>query len=152
MSLTAGALGSVFQPGFSAIGGPGEAPNRIYGAGAYADVRFSRWVQFEGEGRWMHLNTLYGVNEDTYLAGPRIPLHTFHFLRATPYAKALVGLGYGKFLTNPALTVAYGGGVDLRLTKKISIRAGDFEYQQWRVTPTTLWPYGVSVGIGYKIF
>jgi hypothetical protein len=56
--------------------------------------------------------------------------------------------------------IAYGGGVDFRLSKRFSAR-GDFEYQQWPRWPnipesgianTTLFPYGASVGVGYKIF
>ena len=157
-SVTAGALGSVFQPDFSVSNGVGTSPNRLYGVGAYVDVKFTRWVQLEAEGRWLRFNTTLangyneGNGEDTYLIGPRIPIHHFRFLHATPYGKVLFGLGNGTFLTAPAFNIAYGGGVDLRLTKRLSLRAFDFEYQQWHVTPKALWPYGGSVGIGYKIF
>jgi len=49
--------------------------------------------------------------------------------------------------------IAYGGGVDLHLNKKISIRAFDFEYQTWpNWINGTLKPYGASVGIGYRVF
>jgi hypothetical protein len=38
------------------------------------------------------------------------------------------------------------------LNKRFSAR-GDFEYQQWpKWLNTSLYPYGASVGIGYKIF
>jgi hypothetical protein len=54
--------------------------------------------------------------------------------------------------------LAYGGGIDFRLTKRFSAR-GDFEYQQWLQWPnipgipnSPLFPYGASAGIGYKIF
>jgi opacity protein-like surface antigen len=149
LSLTAGALGSAFQPDYA--GGPVEqtSPNRLYGVGAYVDLRLTRWVQLEAEARWQRYNEYLGINEDNYLVGPRLPIH--HFGRATPYAKALVGFGSGSFLTGHAGTFAFGGGVDYRLTKRISVRAIDFEYQRWNVTPT-LYPYGVSAGIGYKIF
>lgn len=151
-SITAGALGSVFQPDYSIVNGPGTSPNRLYGVGGYVDLKFSRWLQFEAEGRWLRFNTLNNVTEESYLIGPRFPIHHFHFLRATPYVKALAGAGNGNFLTAPSLAVAYGAGVDCKLSKHIYVRAFDFEYQQWRVTPTQLWPYGASVGIGYKIF
>jgi opacity protein-like surface antigen len=62
-------------------------------------------------------------------------------------------VGTGRFTD-----IAYGGGVDFKLTKRISAR-GDFEYQQWPQWPdipgipnSPLYPYGASVGIGYKIF
>jgi hypothetical protein len=150
-------MGSVSQPDFSDSNGPGEAPNRIYGIGTFVDVEFSRWVQIEAEGRWSRFNTTkngFTENnaEDDYLIGPRIPIHHFHFLRATPYGKVLFGVGNGPFLTNPAFAIAYGGGVDFRLTRHFSLRAPDFEYKQWNVTPIKLYPYGVSVGVSYKIF
>jgi opacity protein-like surface antigen len=156
-SVTAGALGSVFQPDFSNSNGVGEAPNRIYGVGAFVDLKFTRWVQIEAEGRWSRFNTTVGGftednSEDTYLIGPRLPIHHFNFLHATPYAKVLVGVANAPFLSNPSLALAYGGGVDFRLTRHFSLRAPDFEYQQWRVSPTELYPYGVSVGVSYKIF
>ena len=49
------------------------------------------------------------------------------------------------------MPIAYGGGVDYRLTRRFTIRCFDFEYQQWHVTPT-LCPLGGSVGVSYKIF
>jgi hypothetical protein len=149
-SLNVGGMGSVFQPDYA--GNPFAAqasPNLLYGAGAYVDAHFSRWLQIEAEGRWLHFNQYLGINQNTYLIGPRIAPYTFHKL--TPYGKALVGYGSGSFLTGRTLAVAYGGGVDYRLTHRFTLRCFDFEYQQWRVTPT-LYPYGGSVGLGYKIF
>jgi hypothetical protein len=155
LSVSAGALGSMFQPDYGDQGIAQTSPNRLYGPGAYVDVHFSRWVQIEAEGHWLRYNQYYlggvppGNGESTYLIGPRIPVGTFH--RVTPYGKFLVGLGTGSFLTGDTFVLAYGGGVDYRLTRRFTLRAIDFEYEQWRVTPT-LYPYGGSVGISYKIF
>jgi hypothetical protein len=146
--LDAGALGSVFQPDYAGEGIAQESPNRLYGPGAYVDVRFSRWVQLEGEARWLNFNEYLGINEDTYLVGPRVPIVTFHGL--TPYGKVLVGMGGGSFLNGHSFVLDYGGGVDYRLSKRFTLRCIDFEYQEWRVKPT-LWPYGGSVGLSYNI-
>jgi hypothetical protein len=164
LSLTAGGLASVFQPDYECCGIAGTASNRLYGVGAFVDVRFSRWFQVEGEGRWLRFNEWEGVDQDNYLIGPRLPIHRFQFLHATPYVKVLAGMGRMNFEDNGGLgryaDIAYGGGVDFRLTKRFSAR-GDFEYQQWPRWPnipesgianTTLFPYGASVGVGYKIF
>jgi hypothetical protein len=155
-SVSAGALGSMFQPDYAGLGVAQTSPNRLYGPGAYVDVHFSRWLQVEAEGRWLRYNQFYqpgsttGNGESTYLIGPRIPIVTFH--RITPYGKFLVGLGSGDFLEGGnALVLSYGGGVDYRLTRRFTLRAFDFEWQQWRLNPT-LYPYGGSVGISYKIF
>ena len=77
-------------------------------------------------------------------------------MRATPYAKVLIGLGRMNFEYNLAYgrftDIAYGGGSDFKLTKRLSVR-GDFEYQQWpKWINSSLYPYGASVGVGYRIF
>jgi opacity protein-like surface antigen len=160
--LRVGALGSALQPDFPSSGCffsttsscVGTSPNRVYGVGTYVDVRLSRWFQPEAEARWSEFNVQGESNrEDTYLFGPRVPIHTFHWMHATPYGKFLVGWGRASgFLTPPTtLAMAYGGGLDLRLTKHFTLRAIDFEYQQWRVTPT-LFPYEGSVGLSYRVF
>jgi Outer membrane protein beta-barrel domain len=147
-TLTAGALGSTFQPDYAGEGIAQTSPNRLWGVGAFVDMHFNRWVQLEGEGRWLHYNTYLGINQNTYLIGPRIPIVTYH--RFTPYGKFLVGMGNGSFLAGSTFVMAYGGGVDYRLSRRFSLR-GDFEYQQWRVTPV-ISPWGASGGISYKIF
>ncbi|MGA7857966.1 MAG: outer membrane beta-barrel protein [Terracidiphilus sp.] len=157
LSLTAGGLGSLFQPDYAGNVVAETAPNHLYGVGAYVDLKFTRWVQLEGEGRWLRFNTYESINEDNYLIGPRVPIHTFHFMHATPYGKVLFGYGkmnfeysyaYGRFAD-----IAYGGGVDLKLTNRISLRAIDFEYQQWpNWVNGTLKPYGGSVGVSYRVF
>jgi len=148
-SVTAGALGSAFQPNYTSTGGVESNPDYLFGVGAYVDVRLTRWVQIEGESRWLRINPNLNFNEANYLIGLREPLRSFG--KTTPYAKVLYGLGTADFLTGKASNLAFGGGVDYKLSKKFSLRAIDFEYQRWRTTPT-LSPYGFSVGLGYKIF
>jgi hypothetical protein len=157
LSVSAGALGSLAQPDYADQGVAQTSPNRLYGPGAFVDVHFSRWLQVEAEGRWLRFNQYYlhglppGNGENTYLIGPRIPIGTFH--RVTPYGKFLVGFGNGPFLAGSTFVLSYGGGVDYRLTRRFTLRAVDFEYQQWLInSSTTLSPYGGSVGISYKIF
>lgn len=49
--------------------------------------------------------------------------------------------------------IAFGGGADIRLTDRFSLRFPDIEYQYWpKWSNATLKPFGASVGIGYKIF
>jgi hypothetical protein len=153
-SISAGGLGSMFQPDYAGEGIAQTSPNRLYGVGAYGDVHFSHWVQIEAEARWLQFNKYpcggCGANdENTYLVGPRVPIVNFHGLE--PYGKVLVGLGSGSFLTGSSFVVAYGGGVDYKLSRRFTLRAIDFEYQQWHVTPT-LWPYGGSIGLSYRLF
>ena len=122
----------------------------LFGSAPTWITRLSRWVQVEIEGRWLRFNEYIGINEDTYLIGPKVPVGTFNGF--TPYGKFLVGIWKRELLLNGHSTVlAYGGGVDYRLNKRFTLRAFDFEYQQWLLTSDP-YPYGGSVGIGYRIF
>ena len=153
-SITAGGMASAFQPDYAGGFVSGESPNRLYGAAAFVDVKFNRWFQVEAEGRWLRFNQFVDIDETNYLIGPRLPIHRFG--RCTPYVKALVGYGSMNFEFNDATgrftAVAYGGGVDVKLTRRISAR-GDFEFQQWPlwISNEQLYPYGVSAGISYRI-
>ncbi|HMD77004.1 MAG TPA: outer membrane beta-barrel protein [Terracidiphilus sp.] len=156
-SITAGALASGFQTDYQGGYVAQSSSYPLYGAGAYVDVKFTRWVQVEAEGRWLRFNQLKNINQSNYLIGPRIPIQSMRFWRATPYAKVLIGYGKMNFEYNEGTgsftDIAYGGGVDIKLTKRISIRAIDVEYQQWpRWLNSSLYPYGASVGIGYKVY
>jgi hypothetical protein len=162
-TINVGVLGSVFQPDYKGGGVAATGPYRLYGDGAYVDVKLTRWVQIEAEARWLRFNPYLDIRQDNYLIGPRLPLEKLRFKRAIPYAKVLVGYGRMNFEYNSAYgrftDIAYGGGVDVKLTKKITIRAIDVEYQQWLGWPnlsfisnSTLSPYGGSVGVSYKVF
>lgn len=152
LEVFAGGEGSAFQPDINPDTGIVQSsPYRLYGVGGFADVDFSRWVTIEGEGRWLRWNQHGNVTQDTYLIGPRVPIGDFHGF--TPYGKFLFGFGSGPFLTGRATAWTYGGGVDYRLGQsKFTVRCFDFEFQDWRVAPTSLHPYGGSIGIAYKVF
>lgn len=157
-------MASAFQPDFAAgnwspvppyypVAGPSN--NWVFGMGAYVDLRLSRWVQVEAEGRWQRFNEEDGIHQDNYLIGPRIPIH--RIWKGTVYGKALVGYSKMYFDANGDhgrfTDVAFGGGMDMKLTKRISFRPVDFEYQYYpNWGNTSLSPYGVSMGIGYKVF
>jgi hypothetical protein len=163
-SITTGGMASIFQPDFEGDWQPPyfqypvahASPYPLFGAGAYMDVKFTRWVQLEAEGRWQRFNQYGGIYQDNYLIGPRLPVA--RFWKTTAYAKVLGGFtkmsfGYPPGVYGPYTTIAFGGGLDVKLTKRISLRAVDFEYQYWPEWETsTLSPYGASVGIGYRIF
>ena len=164
LSITAGGLASIFQPDYEY--GWSLASNGLYypvaqagsyplvGVGAYVDVKFRRWVQLEAEGRWLRFNRYLDIHEDNYLIGPRVPV--YRFWKATLYGKALGGfsrMDLGSGLHSTFTDLAFGGGIDVKLTKRISIRAFDGEYQYWLAWGnSTISPYGASAGIGYKIF
>jgi hypothetical protein len=135
---------------------PGDREHPVIGPGAYVDVHFTHWFQVEAEGRWMRWYGYEGETEDNYLIGPRVPVYRLG-RRGQIYGKALVGLakqnfafgGYGSFTA-----FAFGGTLDYKLTRKLTLRAVDFEYQYWPVwlPDQSLRPYGGSVGMSYRVF
>jgi Outer membrane protein beta-barrel domain len=163
VSITVGGMASIFQPDFAYNWQPPlyeypiaqASPLPLFGVGAYVDVKLRRWVQIEAEGRWLRYNQYLGIYQDNYLIGPRLPV--YHFWKATVYGKALAGyskMSFDNFGDHGKFTdVAFGGGVDVKMTRRISLRAADIEYHYWpQWGNTTLSPYGASVGVGYKIF
>jgi hypothetical protein len=157
LTLTAGGIGSVFQPDYQGGGVPGASPNLLFGFGGYADVQFSRWFGIEAEGRWQRFHQYADIHQDNYLLGYRLPLQQLRFWNFTPYAKVLAGYGKMTFEYNDAhgrfTDLAYGGGLDMNTGSRWTIRPVDFEYQQWPSwLGSTLHPWGFSAGIGYRIF
>jgi len=183
ISITAGGMGSLFQPSFqgdwdtacSTLVLCQPVSNRsqsgLFGVGAYVDVKFTRWIQLEAEGRWLRFNqynptltTGGGIYEDNYLIGPRVPI--VHVWKASVYGKALVGYGNMNLGSYPGYCptgacvasgrftdIAFGGGADIKLTRRITLRAFDAEYQYWpQWGASSLSPYGVSVGVAYRVF
>ena len=174
VSLTVGGMASVFQPDYEGAWVIQSDPSvscqvgyycaplaqnsqALFGAGAYIDLKVNRWVQFEAEGRWQRWNQYAGIHQDSYLAGPRLPL--YRFKKATVYAKTLFGFSnmdfgfFGNYGHANFTDFAFGGGVDLKLTKRLTLRPADFEYQYWPWWGnSSLSPYGASVGMSYRIF
>lgn len=146
--IDAGAMASGFSPG--------DRRHPVIGAGTYIDFHFTHWIQVEAEGRWMPWHGYYGETQSNYLIGPRVPVYHLG-RRGQLYGKALIGLGkmdfafggYGSFTA-----LAFGGGLDYKLTRKLTWRPVDFEYQYWPVwiQNDSLHPYGFSTGMAYRVF
>jgi hypothetical protein len=150
-ALTAGGYYSNFYSDYN--------PVYLGGAGVYVDWNLFGRLGVEGEARWLRFNQLAGSYEDNYLVGPR---YSRRFKNFVPYAKFLMGAGELEFNSNLGhggyFAMVPGGGVDYRLTHRVTIRLIDYEYQIW---PTALGgglpsnglnPHGFSFGAGYRIF
>jgi opacity protein-like surface antigen len=167
VSLSVGGMASAFQPDFAgewqypctpdSCYPAAQGSQALFGAGAYVDLKLNRWLQVEAEGRWQRWHQYAGIHQDNYLIGPKLPLRRFG--RATVYGKTLFGFsrmdfgyfsgyGHGNFSD-----FAFGGGMDVKLTKRLTLRPVDFEYQYWPWWGnSSISPYGASVGVSYKIF
>jgi len=179
ISVTVGGMGSIFQPdyegasittafpttylcygltGVECIPAAQRSRYPLIGVGAYVDVKYNRWIQVEAEGRWLRFNQYRNISQDNYLISPRVPIH--RFWKAQIYGKVLFGEARMTFppIFQPGgrlsyTDIAFGGGADIKLSRRFSLRLPDLEYQYWpKWSNANLKPYGAIVGIGYKIF
>jgi len=146
ISLTVGGTVSAFNPDY--------VQNKMIGVGGFVDLNLFHGVGVEAEGRWLRFREPYGISQDNYLIGPRVQLH--HLWHFRPYVKALGGFSEMTFEDNIAqgrfTTFEAGGGLDYHLTRRISVR-GEGDFQWWpEFLGSSLTPYGVSAGVGYRIF
>lgn len=152
LSLSAGGMASAFQ--FRDVG---DVRDRTGGVGGYVDLTVRHGVGVEAEGRWQRFYVWQGIHRDNYLIGPRMQFRPLW--RTGPYLKVLGGftdIGFGTHGGSGRYgTVALGGGLDFRLARRVNVRILDAEYQiqRWPASlgPHSM-PYGVSVGIAYRIF
>jgi hypothetical protein len=132
---------------------PDYAGGHDKGPSFYATYDFMRHVGVEGVIHYASIIDPNDVGEDTYLIGPRFVVNKKRF---APYAKVLFGVGQLnlQFDTQPHsksthFAYAVGGGLDYKLTRKVNIRAIDFEYQHWSYL-TGLTPIVLTVGAAYS--
>jgi hypothetical protein len=146
LSLSAGGTASGYSLGYG--------DQKLLGTSAFVDVDGRQHLGVEGEARWLNFYKTNDEHASTYMIGPR---YSMYFGRFQPYVKGLVGDGQFTFpyilAHDNVLVVAPGGGVDFRLTRRIRLRAVDFEYQIWpKFYYGLMSSYGVSTGIRIKIF
>lgn len=152
-SLYAGGFGSYFMPQYPTTG-------QLIGVGAFTDIKFRKWFIVEAEGRWLNWETspttlTKGASQTNYSVGPKVPIRRFG--KFETYGKFLVtdtkityadGYGYGHFLD-----YTFGGGADMKLTKHLRLRVIDGEYHYvTKYFGTSIQPYGVSVGLAYRVY
>jgi len=127
---------------------------KMAGIAAFVDMDTRRRIGLEEEERWLELNKTANVHAETYSIGVRYHLDTGRF---QPYAKGPVGFGNFNFPYNFAsgryLVVTAGGGLDFRWAPRVSIRAVDFEYQDWpQFTFGNMNSFGLSAGFRVRIY
>jgi opacity protein-like surface antigen len=139
---------------------PGQGVQGIYGCGAFANLRWTYHWDIEGSARWLSFNGYQGTTERTLLIGPRYIIHRFG--KFEPYGKFLVGNGSIHYPysigTGSYFALAPGGGVNFRLSRRLTVRA-EYEYQIWLNSPGftnepnhQLHPNGINVGVAYRVW
>jgi len=128
------------------------------GISIYGDLDITSHIGAEADVHLASIITPSDIGENTYLIGPR---YVFHYKRVTPYAKALFGMAtiqyqqgsYGPVGHSANYGVyAFGGGLDVKATHHINVRAFDVEFQKWPdFAPHGLSPIVYTVGVAYVL-
>lgn len=109
------------------------------------DVNFTKDPNTEQDNR--HLSS--------WMFGPKVG---YRMGRWEPFVKA--GAGLGHLTSNDVLTykqdgehfaVGFGGGLEYRLTGRITLRPVDFTYERWNFSPNALSPEILGFGLSYRI-
>ena len=144
---TVGIEGSFFKGDYGKV--------NLYGPTIVVDTHLHRYVGIEAEARFLRWGGKQGVQQNTYLAGPR---YSFKPSGWVPYVKMPVGLGTMRFPygygNGNYFVMAPGAGVEKWIAHDtVRIRVVDLEYQVWpQFTFGTLKPYGVSTGISFRVW
>ncbi len=134
---------------------PDFGHRKIQGLSIFGDYNLTRHWSVEGDIHLDRIITPTDISLDSYLIGPR---YVLYLNRLQPYAKFLGGVG--RFGTDydrrPNGTYTYGvfaagGGIDVRATRNLNIRAFDFEYQKWPgFRDGGLSPMVYTFGVAYR--
>jgi opacity protein-like surface antigen len=152
---TATAKGALQVGGGFTLAEPDYGEKNIKGISGFADFDFRPHIGVEATVHYVALVTPTDLAEDSYLVGPRF---IYPRGRLSIYGKALLGVGdlviqetADNVGRSPGTNFAYaiGGGVDVRATRHIVVRAIDFEYQHWSYL-TGLTPTVITIGAAYR--
>lgn len=134
---------------------PDYGPSRASGVGIFANYDFSRYIGVTAELNFQTAFSSVVYLEHTYMVGAR---GEYHHGRLLGYGKLLIGGASGSSNGVPNLEnvgsyplYAIGGGLDVRMDHHITIRAIDFEQQEWlSYHPNGLTPTVLSFGAAYR--
>jgi len=123
----------------------GVSSFNLHGGSASVAYNAKNWLSGVADFGGYHANNILGSGVDgtfsTYLFGPRISYR--HHERFTPFAQTLFGVahasgsGFGSSGTSNAFAASFGGGVDVKVFHRLSLRAAQVEYLLTRFPETT---------------
>jgi hypothetical protein len=160
-SAHAQAMPTAVSKGLFQVGGgytltlPDYGQLNITGFTGFADFDFRPHFGVEAVYHYISVITPDDLGENSVYVGPRF---VYPRGRLSIYGKAMVGIGsivIQEVQDNPEggagsyFSYAIGGGLDVRVTKHIVVRAIDAEYQHWNYQ-TGLTPIAFTVGAAYR--
>lgn len=109
----------------------------LNGGSASFTYHIKDWISGVADFGGYHNGNILGTGVDgtlsTYLFGPRLSYRSYH--RVTPFAETLFGVAHGSAtiagVTGPtqnAFAMAIGGGVDYRISNRLSLRPLQVDY------------------------
>jgi len=132
--------------------------SRISGITGYVTFDIRGHIGIEADIHMLSIITPNDFAESSYLLGARYVWHRRHL---DPYVKVLGGIGrtsiqqpsqtYVPGTPGTYMAIAAAGGLDIRLSHHINVRAIDFEYQTWpNFPPNGLSPTIITCGVAYR--
>lgn len=129
--------------------GSGGTPFWMQGGKAEFAIALTRGLSLTGEVGALHVSNINSANQNlgmvSYLVGPRYSFRYSH--RYTPFVQALVGGVHGfdayfpttngSGITPDALAFAAGGGVNIAISRHLSIRPVQVDYFQTQLPNNT---------------
>jgi hypothetical protein len=162
--LEVGGTISIAKPAVTGVltgtNGQHDAEDTLYGGSIYANFNLIGHVGLTAQFDYPDTYTSEDMLEKSYMVGVRYyqPVR-----RYTPYVKGLVGLAsisYDKpvnwivFPGTPGsyTALAIGGGLDVRFAHRLTVRAIDFQLEDWLGFPGgSIHPTIISAGVAYRI-
>lgn len=135
---------------------PDYTEQYMKGVTFYGDLDLTQHLGVEGDIHYSII-TPDDLSENSYLLGVR---YKWHYKRFEPYAKVLGGIArfgfqsgtYPTPTTNTYGEYAVGGGLDVRATRHINVRAFDVEFQKWPgFDDHGLSPIAYTIGVAYTL-
>jgi opacity protein-like surface antigen len=154
-SLWVGGEYSNFAAGF-----PNGSSVRLSGVGMFANYNWNHPFGIDAHARFLNFNSWNGETQFNLLAGPR---YTFlHSDKVRPFASFQAGVVHiqypFKIGTGTSFAMVPGGGLDYRLSRRLSVR-GEYEFQFLPNSPNFtneprfgIKPNGISVGLAYRLW
>jgi hypothetical protein len=140
---------------------PDYAAKSIIGASFWGDYNFTRLIGVQAEANLGTIITPTDIQQISFLVGPRVSYHRNKF---TVSGKFMFGIGNitnnpadipnfaANSNNNPFGVLAFGGGVEYRVARKIAIRPIEIEVQKWgNFEPHTLSPMVYTFGVSYML-
>ncbi|HUI85198.1 MAG TPA: outer membrane beta-barrel protein [Candidatus Binatia bacterium] len=126
----------------------------LNGWNAQGTLNFNKWLGLTADfggyyGSPFHVST----SDYSFLFGPTVTVRSPHF---SPYVHALFGVdrlnasGFGASGNDSSFAMAFGGGIDLPLSSRFSIRAGQFDWLRTSHFSTGQNNLRVSTGVVFR--